>query len=214
MKIKWYGHSCFLMTAGNGARFLTDPCDPGVGYTLKHIETDVVTVSHGHHDHNYLDAVMGNPEVLAEEGAWEILGCRIHAVPTFHDEVGGKKRGSNLVFVFEIDGLTVAHLGDLGHLPSAETIEAIGHVDVLLVPIGGVYTIDADEARKVANLLTPKVLIPMHYKTRACTLDIDGVDRLLTGARNCRIHRVGESEATLTLPALGEDRILVFEYAK
>lgn len=214
MKIKWYGHSCFLMTAANGARFLTDPCDPDVGYALQHIETDVITVSHDHHDHNYIEAAMGQPQVLNQAGEYEILGCSIHAVPTFHDEVKGKKRGSNLVFVFEIDGLRIAHLGDLGHVPEEETVNAIGPIDVLLAPIGGVYTIDADGARAVANLLKPKILIPMHYKTRVSTLDIDSVDKLLTGARDCRIHRVGESEVTLTLPSLGGDRILVLDYVR
>ena len=213
MKIKWYGHSCFLLTADNGARFLTDPCDPSVGYTLKNIETDAVTISHAHHDHSYLEAVLGEPEVFRSAGTYEYLGVTFRAIPTFHDEEEGALRGTNLVFVFEIDGLRIAHLGDLGHLPGKDLVEAIGPVDVLLAPIGGIYTLDAEGAQAAANLLKPKVLIPMHYKTRACTLDVDGVDRLLSQAQNCRIHKLGD-EISLSPASLGADRILLPDYVK
>lgn len=214
MKIKWYGHSCFLLTAANGARFLTDPCEPEVGYTLKNIETDAITVSHSHRDHNYVAAALGTPRIFDAAGEYDFLGCKIKAISTCHDDQGGALRGSNLVFVFDMDGLRLAHLGDLGHAPDEATVSAIGPIDVLLAPIGGVYTIDADGARAVANQLKPKILIPMHYKTRACTLDLDGVDKLLTGARNCRIHRLGENEISLSPASLGEDRILIPDYVK
>lgn len=214
MKIKWYGHSCFLLTADNGARFLTDPCDPSVGYTLKNIETDAVTISHNHHDHSYLEAVLGSPAVYQEAGEYQFLGVKLKAIPAFHDEKAGAIRGTNLIFVFEIDGLTVVHLGDLGHLPDESLVEAIGPVDVLLAPIGGVYTLDAEGAQAAANLLKPKVLIPMHYKTRACTLDVGGVDRLLSKAQNCRIHKLGENEISLSPASLGTDRILIPDYVK
>ena len=214
MKIKWYGHSCFMLTADNGARFLTDPCDPSVGYTLKNIETDAVTISHAHHDHSYLEAVLGEPEVYQTVGEYQYLGVKIRAVPAFHDGEAGALRGENLIFVFEIDGLTVAHLGDLGHLPDERLISEIGLVDVLLAPIGGVYTLDAEGAQATADLLKPKVLIPMHYKTRACTLDVGGVDRLLSQAQDCRIHKLGENEISLSPASLGAHRILIPDYVK
>ena len=214
MKIKWYGHSCFLLTAGNGARFLTDPCDGSTGYTLRNIETDAVTVSHDHFDHNYLPAVLGTPEVFKAEGEYSFLGVDLKAVHTWHDEKQGALRGPNLVFVFSMDGLTVAHLGDLGHVPDAETVKAIGPVDVLLIPIGGVYTIDAQGARAVADLLQPKVIIPMHYKTKDLKMGLAGVEPFLSAMQDRSIHRLSECEITLTPDSLGNGRVLLPDYAK
>ena len=160
MKLRWYGHSCFLLTGADGVRILTDPCDPPTGYKLHDIEADAVTVSHAHHDHNYLAAAAGQPAVIDSAGTFDVRGCRVTGVPTWHDPERGKKRGPNLVFVFEIDGLRVAHLGDLGDVPDAATVDAIGRVDVLLCPIGGYYTIDADEARKTVTSSARACLFP------------------------------------------------------
>lgn len=215
MKLRWYGHSCFLLTSTDGVRILTDPCDPPTGYKLHDIEADAVTVSHAHHDHNYLAAAAGQPAVIDSAGTFDVRGCRVTGVPTWHDREQGKKRGPNFVFVFEIDGLRVAHLGDLGEAPDAAAVAAIGRVDVLLCPIGGYYTIDADEARKTANLLGPRVFIPMHYRTKACTIDVLApIEPLIHNAVDCNIHRVNGSDVTLTPASLGEDRILVLDYVK
>lgn len=214
MQLKWYGHSCFLMTAEDGTRILTDPCDPSTGYTLSGIETDVVTVSHGHFDHNYLAAAAGDPLVIDTAGAHTACGVTITGVPTWHDEVQGAKRGPNIAFIYEIDGLRIAHLGDLGEVPAQGTLDVFGHIDVLLVPVGGFYTIDAEAARQVANLLRPSVVVPMHYKTPVIGFPIAGVDRLLSQAQGCSIHRMNEPVCTLSAASLGEDRIIVLDYAK
>ena len=214
MKIKWYGHSCFLLTAANGARFLTDPCDATTGYTLQNIETDAITVSHSHFDHNYISAALGEPKVFDQAGSYSFLGVELKAVPTWHDEQHGALRGPNLVFVFSMDGLTVAHLGDLGHVPDEETVQAIGPVDVLLIPIGGVYTIDAVKAREVADLLQPRIIIPMHYKTRDLRMEIAGIEPFLAEVQDRSIHRLSECEITLTPSSLGSGRVLLPDYAK
>ena len=214
MKLRWYGHACFLLTGADGVRILTDPCDPQTGYKLHNVEADVVTVSHVHHDHNYLAAVAGQPTVIDSAGAFDVRGCRIIGVPTWHDHEQGKKRGANLVFVFEIDGLRIAHLGDLGDVPDAAAAGAIGRVDVLLCPIGGYYTIDADEARRTANLLGPRVFIPMHYKTPALRLDIDGIEALLAENENWKVHRLNSDTCTLTRDTLGAKRLLLLDYKR
>lgn len=216
MNIKWYGHSSFLLTAGNGLRIFTDPCDPDTGYTLHDIEADIVTMSHQHSDHNYLKAILGTPVVLREAGVFERDGIHITGIPSFHDEVEGKKRGSNLIFLFELDGLRIAHLGDIGVLPSDQTFAALGKLDVLLCPVGGTYTIDPPIACEIANRTCTRVFIPMHYQTAQLKLKqtLLGIEPLLSIARNCKIHKLNQSEATITPGSLGEARLLVLDYEK
>ncbi len=216
MNIKWYGHSSFLLTAENGLRIFTDPYDPVIGYPLRDVAADIVTVSHQHGDHNYLAAIKGNPVVLQETGVFERDGIRITGIPSFHDEVEGKKRGGNLIFLFEFDGLRIAHLGDLGVLPSDQTFSALGKLDVLLCPVGGTYTIDPPAACEIANRTCTRVFIPMHYQTAQLKLKqpLLGIEPLLSIARNCKIHKLNQSEATITPGSLGEDRLLVLDYEK
>ncbi len=216
MNIKWYGHSSFLLTSQSGLKIFTDPCGPETGYTLHDIEADIVTMSHQHSDHNYLDAIKGTPVVLQEAGVFERDGIRITGIASFHDEVEGKKRGSNLIFMFELDGLRIAHLGDIGMLPSEEVFTALGKLDVLLCPVGGTYTIDPPAACKIANRTCARVFIPMHYQTAQLKLKqpLLGIEPLLSIARNCKIHKLNQSEATITPGSLGEDRLLVLDYER
>lgn len=214
MDIKWYGHSCFLITAESGLRILTDPYDPRVGYPMHSIACDAVTASHRHYDHNYFAMCEGNPVRITEPGEYRIGEVSITGVPTFHDDARGQKRGRNIVFVFEIDGMRVAHAGDLGAMPDEDALAAIGRVDVLLVPVGGYYTIDARGAREVANRLGPKVVIPMHYRTAALgdNIKISDIDPFITTVANCAIHRLRQSECVLTKESLGNDRVITLQY--
>ncbi len=216
MIIKWYGHSSFLLTAENGLRIFTDPCGPQTGYTLHDIEADIVTVSHQHSDHNYLAAISGTPVTLQEAGVFERSGVRITGIPSFHDDAEGKKRGNNLIFLFELDGVRIAHLGDLGALPSEEAFAALGKLDVLLCPVGGTYTIDPPAACEIANRTCTRVLIPMHYQTSQLKFSkpLLGIEPLLSIARNCKVHKLNQSEATITPGSLGEDRVLVLDYER
>lgn len=179
MKIKWLGHACFLISSQNGTRILTDPFDSSVGYSVPSEEADIVTISHGHHDHNYVDAVKGEYVQFDSQGSYNNKDIAITGVSSFHDSSGGTKRGSNIIFILDVDGLRVCHCGDLGHELNEDQVEAIGKVDVLLLPVGGNYTIDAKQAANVANQLKPKVIIPMHYKTEAVNIPIEGVDKFL-----------------------------------
>lgn len=212
MKIKWYGHSCFMLSNESGQRILTDPVDTDTGYKLSEIQADIVTISHPHHDHNYMSAVTGSPIVINTVGKHSPMGVSIVGFPTYHDDVCGKKRGENIMFRYELDSIRVLHAGDLGEIPSEDILNAVGTIDVLLVPIGGVYTINHEGARALANRLAPKVVIPMHYKTPALTFELEPVNDFLSSARNCKIHKLNQCEATLTIESLGEDRILVLDY--
>lgn len=164
MNIKWLGHACFKLTSEKGTVIVTDPFDESVGYPMPNVKADIVTSSHSHFDHNYFKAVKGNFDIVDTVGEHNIKGINIKGVNTFHDDEHGAKRGKNIVFVFDIDGIRVCHMGDLGHVLTEKQVEEIGPVDVLLIPVGGYYTIDAKQAVEVMNQLKPKITIPMHYK--------------------------------------------------
>jgi len=171
MKIKWFGQSCFRLTAKNGIKIVMDPYAKMFGYIsgykLPEIEANIVTTSHNHSDHNNVGAVKGKFVHIKDPGAFSLEGIGIKGVQTFHDQVSGEKRGKNTVYNFRVDGLNVCHCGDLGHLLSLEQIDEIGKVDILLLPIGGGATLDASGAVEVMKQLNPAVVIPMHYRTKA-----------------------------------------------
>jgi L-ascorbate metabolism protein UlaG (beta-lactamase superfamily) len=149
---------------------VTDPYGPGVGFSMPKVSADVVTVSHGHGDHNNVKGVAktarrDKPFVIDAPGEYEVGGVSVFGVSTFHDGVKGKERGKNIVFSILLDGISVVHLGDLGHVLSQKRVEEINGVDVLLCPVGGSYTIGPDQATKVISALEPSFVVPMHYKT-------------------------------------------------
>ena len=173
MKIQYLGHSCFKLTESTGTTVVTDPYK-GIGYELPNdLAADAVTVSHYHYDHDNVKAVGGNPTVLDKEGFYELPGVEITGIKSYHDEVEGKKRGENVIFKFRMDGLDVCHLGDLGEDCSSELVELLLPVNILIIPVGGNYTIDAERAKEYVDRIMPDVVIPMHYKTRNLTIDID-----------------------------------------
>jgi L-ascorbate metabolism protein UlaG (beta-lactamase superfamily) len=178
MEITWYGHACFRLR-DKGTTVVTDPCDPSVGYALPRVRADIVTVSHNHADHNYVSGIKGAPKVVDGPGEYEIKGVFVTGIATFHDGKKGAQRGRNTVFLFEFNGLAICHLGDLGHVPTQAQVEALSDVDILLIPVGGVSTIGAPQAAEVISLLEPKIVIPMHYKTKALTIKLASVNRFL-----------------------------------
>ena len=171
MKIKWYGQSCFRLTAENGTQIVTDPYSNRfgslAGFKLPEIDANIVTISHNHGDHNNVSAIKGDFAHIKDPGAFSQADIGIKGVQTYHDDVSGKKRGKNIVYNFRIDGLNVCHCGDLGHLLSPEQIKKIGNVDILLIPIGGRAVLDAGGATEVMKQLNPAVVIPMHYRTKS-----------------------------------------------
>jgi L-ascorbate metabolism protein UlaG (beta-lactamase superfamily) len=195
MKIKWLGHAAFLITSDSGTRVITDPYETGDGLKYGNIEesADIVTVSHDHDDHNNVAAVQGNPQVV--RGTTEAKGIKIKGIPTYHDDARGSKRGSNTIFCFAVDGVNICHAGDLGHGLSEAQVAELGKIEVLLIPVGGFFTIDARAASQVCDQLKPRVIIPMHYKNDKCQFPIAGVDEFLRGKDN--VTRLDSSEIEL-----------------
>jgi len=176
--ITWLGHSCFRIK-GNQAVIITDPFPPDLGYSLGKQTANIVTVSHEHPSHSYFKGIGGEPRLIKGPGEYEISNVLIIGIATFHDSVKGQSRGKNTVYLMEIDGVAVCHLGDIGHVLNDEQVEEMGTVDVLLLPVGGVNTINAAMAAEVIRKLEPKAVIPMHYKTPALKRELDPVEDFL-----------------------------------
>ncbi|MBR4236197.1 MAG: MBL fold metallo-hydrolase [Clostridia bacterium] len=172
MKIKWLGHACFMLTSNAGTRLVTDPYDDSVGYGPLSVSAEAVCISHHHHDHDCLYAVKGSPSVYDSELSETANGFTVRSFPAFHDDAGGKKRGANLVFRIEADGQSVAHLGDLGHYPTGALLKFIAGADLILIPVGGYYTIDTPTAVKILSAARPRAAVPMHFKNAYCGFPI------------------------------------------
>jgi len=170
MELIWFGHSCFKIKDKNIV-IVADPYSDEIGLKMPSLEADILTISHPHYDHNNVAAVTAE-NVLSTPGEYEIKGTFIEGIESFHDDKQGAERGRNTIFVFHLSDLTICHLGDLGHKLTDEEAERIGDVDVLLVPVGGNFTIDAEGAVSVINQIEPKVVVPMHYKIEGVNLEI------------------------------------------
>ncbi|MBQ9145138.1 MAG: MBL fold metallo-hydrolase [Clostridia bacterium] len=197
MHIRWLGHASFLLTESTGTAVVTDPYADSVGFQMPAVSAHAVTVSHSHSDHNNVSAVSGSPVVYSTVGSFEVDGVHISAFRTYHDQQKGALRGDNLVFTYRLDGVDVCHLGDIGQPCNARICDAVGNVDVLLVPVGGKYTIDAELAKDYVDKLMPSIVIPMHYKTEDSAIDIEEVDEFLSLFEDEQITRVEGDTITL-----------------
>ena len=182
MEITWLGHSCFLIR-GKEKTIITDPCHPDLGYRLGEPEADIVTMSHFHPGHSYIEGVADEPKQIKSPGEYEIGGIFITGVATFHDDKKGELKGKNTIYVIEMDGITLCHLGDLGHPLGPNLVEELGDVDILFLPIGEVSTIPVDTAVEIVRQLEPPLVIPMHYKTKAFTGNLSLVEKFLNKMR-------------------------------
>ncbi len=190
MEIKYLGHSSFLVK-GKKAQVVFDPFDSHqVGLPFPKIEADVVCISHDHPDHNFQIGISGDPYVIKGPGEYEIKGVNVSGIPSFHDDCGGALRGVNTIYVVEMDGLFLAHLGDLGHSLTDRQMSVMGNVDILFVPIGGHYTIDAKTAVKVVSEIEPKMIIPMHFRVPGLKSTFD-----VLGTLDDFLKEIGESPA-------------------
>lgn len=178
MDITWLGHSCFRIK-GKEAVVITDPCSPDTGYSLSKLRADIVTVSHSHSDHSYIQAIEGEYKMVNGPGEYELKGVFITGISTFHDNSQGSERGKNTVFLLEIDGVTLCHLGDIGQSLTSALEGELGDIGVLFLPVGGGTTIDISVAAEMVRSLTPKIVIPMHYKTPVMTKDFETLDKFL-----------------------------------
>lgn len=167
MNLKYYGHACFSLTFSDGTVLVIDPFDKSITYPPCGATCNAALLSHHHHDHDAIETLNGDFSVIDTSGQYTVGGVRISAMPTWHDHHCGARRGANLMFRVEGDGVSIAHLGDLGHKPDAEQAEFLSGLDVLLIPVGGHYTIDHTEAAEIIDQLNPRVAIAMHYRTEA-----------------------------------------------
>lgn len=186
MIITWQGHSCFKIQdkiGPDGATVVTDPFDKDLGLKadlkVPNFEADIVTVSHHHHDHNNAAALRGAPFIIESAGEYDVKGVLIEGIDAYHDEKKGAERGGNIIYRIEIDDISVTHLGDLGHILDNAQLEKLAGTDILLIPVGGKYTLDAKKAVEVISQIEPRIVIPMHYKTKDSKLDIDGVEKFV-----------------------------------
>ncbi|MFC1923799.1 MBL fold metallo-hydrolase [Chloroflexota bacterium] len=209
MEITWLGHSCFRIK-GKEVTLVADPCDKSIGYSPGKLIANIVTVSHDHAGHCYLEGIENSPKVLSRPGEYEVGGVFITGIGTFHDQERGKSRGKNTSYLIEIEDIRLCHLGDLGHVPSPRQIEDLGSIDVLFVPVGGVSTIDAKIAAEIVRLINPKIIIPMHYRTQEVTW-LEPLDKFIKemGLREV-VPQPKLSVTRLGLPL--ETQVIVLDY--
>ncbi len=204
MVIQWYGQACFKVTSGELV-IVIDPFAKEIGLTPPRFRADVSLITHGHFDHANTDAPTGEPFLISGPGEYETKGVYVRGIETFHDKSGGKERGMNTVYVLELEGLRLVHLGDFGEGEMRdETLEKIGDADILFIPVGGVYTIDGKEAARVVKQIEPRCVIPMHYKIPGLSVKLDGPEVFL------KEMGTGKAEAqekfTVKKKDLGEER--------
>jgi L-ascorbate metabolism protein UlaG (beta-lactamase superfamily) len=212
MEITWYGHSCFRIREKDTV-VVTDPFGKDTGYTRPPIRADVITISHDHPGHNNQVGFRGEHKVFAAPGEYEVNGVFITGISTFHDARSGSARGPNVVFLFDFDGLSVCHLGDLGHVLNQGQVEALGDVDVLLVPVGAAHTLSLSQASEVISQIEPRLVIPMHYKTSAEKARLEPVDKFFKemGA----VPMPAQPELKVTKSGLPEEtQIVLLDYAR
>lgn len=183
-KIQWAGQSCFQISVSNSkehsADIVIDPFDDSLGLKVPNFSADIALVTHEHHDHNNIKALKGDPFLITGPGEYEVKGVFVQGIESFHDEEEGKKRGKNTIYVIEAEGIRFCHLGDLGQKQlTDEQLEQIDSVDVLMIPVGGTYTIDSTGASKIISQIEPLIVIPMHYDLPKLKEKLDGVDRFL-----------------------------------
>lgn len=185
MKITWLGHACFVIET-NDVKILTDPFDSSVGYKIPSVIVDIITESHQHFDHNAHHLIKGKFELIRDPGIHQFKNLKITGIKTFHDSESGAKRGQNIVFVFDVEDFRIVHLGDLGHTLNQAQVDQIKPVDILLLPVGGTFTIGPAEAKKVLDQINPHVAIPMHFKTKYIKFDIAPVEEFTKLCENVK----------------------------
>ncbi|MBP1743493.1 MAG: beta-lactamase [Firmicutes bacterium] len=210
MDITWLGHSSFLIEDSSGRKILTDPFDETVGYDVYRGEPDLVTISHHHFDHGYVKLLPQKTRKLDSPGVFDFDGIRVTGIPSFHDKTKGSKRGKNTIFIIEADGYRLCHLGDLGYVLSAPEIESLGEIDVLMIPVGGVFTIDGAEAASLSKAIGSHIILPMHYKTPAIDFEIAGLEPFLSIMGGA--EETDSSKLTLKGELKGLNQVKVLKY--
>ena len=212
MRIRWHGHACFEIEGS--VTVVTDPHDgKSLGISPPNAKADLILVSHDHFDHNCVNVVKGKETCIISKPVMTVeKGVRVEGIIADHDSSGGSKRGKVTLYKFELDGTTFCHLGDLGHMLDEDTIEKLGKLDFLFIPVGDVFTIGPSQAKELVEALRPRVAVPMHYRVPGLGLSLKGVDSYLALYPKPRILKVGNEIEFVPedLPPAGSTDIWVF----
>ncbi len=184
MNIVWHGHAFFHITTNpqknSPIRIAIDPYDKSIGLRVPKTEAEILLITHQHYDHNNIKAVSGNPFLIEGPGEYDVKNVFIEGIPSFHDESKGKERGENIIYVIESEGIRLCHLGDIGQKElTEEQLQKIGEIDILMIPVGGTYTISAQETTKIMSQIEPKITIPMHYSLPGLKIKLDPITKFL-----------------------------------
>lgn len=213
MNIQYYGHSCFKITTKPAGRatediaLFIDPFDKETGLRPPQGHADVVLVSHNHHDHNNVSALKDNPVVIDTPGEFSVKGINVVGIESDHDQENGRVRGKSTIFVFETEGIKICHLGDLGTDLNPKQLDEIDGVDILMIPVGGKYTIDGKKASEIAKKIEPSLIIPIHYKIAGSTVDVSDEKNFCDSMGTCK--KEGISKLTLKKKDLEEKSLEV-----
>ncbi len=209
--IKWFGHAFFTITLSNGYTIAIDPHDGlSIGLKRPSVEADLILVTHDHFDHNAVDVARKNGTRIFKSfyGETEIDNIRIKGYRTFHDKVGGRRRGENTVYKIVAEGISIAHMGDLGHIIGDELVNELKNIDVLMIPVGGVYTIGPDEAWEIVSMIQPRITIPMHYWIKGLTLPLHRIDDFLAYVKKVRVERLETNTLEIDAETLPSERVV------
>lgn len=212
MKLKFLAHAAFLFTADSGTKILIDPYDPNgfngaMQYKPIEDKADAVVITHDHADHNYISPQNKTTKIIKQAGIYKVNDIAIYGIEVFHDKKSGKERGKNIIFILQIDDIVICHLGDLGHSLDQATLKNIGKIDVLLTPVGGIFTIDHKEATEIMQQLQPRICIPMHFKTPKINFPLAPVDDFIANKNN--VKKFSDAEIILNKESL-PDSLQIF----
>ncbi|MEM1532607.1 MAG: MBL fold metallo-hydrolase [Desulfurococcaceae archaeon] len=217
MELVWHGHAFFTLRLANGYVISIDPHDGlSIGLKRVRVESDLVLVTHDHFDHNAVEVVKKPSTRILKQfyGEVRVDDVVINGIKTFHDKHGGARRGENAVYIVDAEGLKIAHLGDLGHVPSGEVLNKMSKIDVLMIPVGGTYTIEPDEAWSIVENLGPRIVVPMHYWVKGLRLPLKTVDHFLKYAEKVRVDKLNTNLVSITPSNLpSETTVIVFKYS-
>ncbi|MEM3988900.1 MAG: MBL fold metallo-hydrolase [Desulfurococcaceae archaeon] len=217
MELVWHGHAFFTLRLANGYVISIDPHDGlSIGLKRVRVESDLVLVTHDHFDHNAVEVVKKPSTRILKQfyGEVRVDDVVINGIKTFHDKHGGARRGENAAYIVDAEGLKIAHLGDLGHVPSGEVLNKMSKIDVLMIPVGGTYTIEPDEAWSIVENLGPRIVVPMHYWVKGLRLPLKTVDHFLKYAEKVRVDKLNTNLVSITPSNLpSETTVIVFKYS-
>ena len=211
LDITWYGQSMFAV-ACKDVTVVIDPTPPETGYSYDPVSADVVLMSHQHFDHAYLDGIAGNPKVINASGTFELGKLKVRGFDSFHDAARGKERGPNVIYTWEQEGFRIGHFGDLGDEPTHDVVKKLLKLDIAMVPVGGVFTIDAEQAVRLIRDLEPAIVLPMHYGTADGTVQLQPVDEFTRRFKG-PVRQVASRPVEITresIPTTGEVWVLPY----